>query len=35
MRHIAIFGDDFETVDRLGVANYVVKEDWPILLHPL
>lgn len=34
MRHVAIFGDNLETFDRFGVADYIVEEDWAILLHP-
>lgn len=34
MRHIAIFGDDLEALHRLGIADYVIEENWSILLHP-
>ena len=32
--HVAIFGDDFETLDCFGVAYYVVEIDWAVLLDP-
>ena len=32
--HVAIFGDDFETLDCFGVAYYVVEVDWAVLLDP-
>ena len=35
MWHIAIFGDDLETLYSFGVAHYIIKIDWPILLDPV
>jgi len=32
--HIAVFGDDFEPFDCLGIAYYVVEEDGAVLLDP-
>ena len=32
--HVAIFGNDFETLDCFGVAYYVVEVDWAVLLDP-
>ena len=32
--HVAIFGDDFKTLDSFGVAYYIVKVDWTVLLDP-
>jgi hypothetical protein len=34
MGHIAIFRDDFESFDRLSIANYIIEEDWPVFLNP-
>jgi hypothetical protein len=34
MRHVTIARDDFETLNRLGVADNVVEHDGPILLYP-
>lgn len=35
MRQVSIFGDDFETLDRLGVADDVVEVDRAVLFYPL
>lgn len=35
MRHVAILGDDLETLNRLGVTYYVVEVDGSVLLDPL
>lgn len=32
--HVAVFGDDFETLDCFGVADYVVEVDGAVLLNP-
>ena len=32
--HVAVFGDDFETLDCFGVAYYVVEVDWAVFLDP-
>ena len=32
--HVAIFGDDFETLDCFGVAYYVVEVDRAVFLDP-
>ena len=32
--HVAIFGDDFKTLDCFGVAYYIVEVDWAVLLDP-
>lgn len=34
MRHVAVFGDDLEPLDGLGVADNVVEEDGAILFDP-
>ena len=34
MRHIAILRNDFETFDRLGVADYVIEVDRAVFLDP-
>lgn len=34
MRHIAILGDDLETLNGLGIAHYVVQVDGSVLLDP-
>ena len=35
MRHVAIFGDDFETFDCFGVADYIVEVDGSIFFYPV
>ena len=34
VRHVAVFGDDFEAFDRLGVADYVREVDGAVLFDP-
>ena len=34
MRHIAIFGDDFETLDRLAIADYVIEVNRSVFFNP-
>lgn len=34
MRHVTIFGYDFESLDGFGIAHNVVKEDWSVLFDP-
>lgn len=34
MRHVAIFSDDLETFNRLGVADYIVEVMWSIFFDP-
>ena len=34
VRHVAIFGDDFKTLDCFGVAYYIVEVDWAVFLDP-
>ena len=34
VRHVAIFGNDFKTLDCFGVAHYIVEVDWAVLLDP-
>ena len=32
--HVAVFGDDLETLDCFGVAYYIVEVDWAVFLDP-
>jgi hypothetical protein len=34
MWHVALLGNDFKSLNRLGVANDIVKKDWPVFLDP-
>ena len=34
VRHVAIFGDNFKTLDCFGIAYYIVEVDWAVLLDP-
>ena len=35
MWEVAVFGDDFEASDGLGVADDVVEVDWTVLFDPV
>ena len=34
MRHVSILGDDLETINGLGIADYIIEVYWSVLLHP-
>lgn len=35
MRHITIFGNNLESLNCLGIPDYVIKKDRSILLDPV